>query len=321
MELIEEAGRQGAFDARPDVIFVTSMVSGGDLRALLPVGLRNCPLVIYMHENQAVYPFRSTTSMQKSRDHQFALTNLTSLAAADLVIWNSHWNQESFCEGIEELLDKSPDGKLRQVRGWVSEKSIVCWPPVEPPNGVLHNTQEADNTGRGRMATGITRIVWPHRWEHDKGPNTLLRLARYLRHRSPGRYRWTLLGEQYRKIPRSLDRFLDEFTGDIDHAGWVESREEYWSHLKRCDWVLSTARHEFFGIAVVEAMLAGCLPWLPNRLSYPEITPAVAHGLSPEGSIVDRAEVQQCLLKHLEPCVPRLAVGNLDNHLETIAGR
>ena len=63
--------------------------------------------------------------------------------------------------------------------------------------------------------------------------------------------------------------------------GYVESKGEYWKWLAKADWVLSTADHEFFGIAVVEALFAGCLPWLPEKLSYPELLPACARGLTP----------------------------------------
>jgi hypothetical protein len=63
--------------------------------------------------------------------------------------------------------------------------------------------------------------------------------------------------------------------------GYVESKSEYWKWLHKADWVLSTANHEFFGIAVVEALFAGCLPWLPEKLSYPELLPACARGLTP----------------------------------------
>jgi glycosyltransferase involved in cell wall biosynthesis len=41
--------------------------------------------------------------------------------------------------------------------------------------------------------------------------------------------------------------------------------------------VVSTAEHEFFGIAVVEAMAAGAFPVLPDRLVYPERIPDSHH--------------------------------------------
>jgi hypothetical protein len=35
--------------------------------------------------------------------------------------------------------------------------------------------------------------------------------------------------------------------------------------------VLSTSRHEFFGVSVMEAIFMGCAPVLPRRLTYPAI--------------------------------------------------
>lgn len=321
LELVSQAAEEGKLEARPDVIFATSMVSVGDLRALLPRDFRDCPIVLYMHENQAAYPFRWSTRHEEERDHQFALKNLNSIAVADSVIWNSRWNKDSFCRAIESLLRRSPDGSLGNVSGWIDDKSCVRWPPVDRPDEVLHNTADGDNSGPFLNGHGNNRIVWPHRWEHDKGPDTLLRLARFLESKSPGQYTWVLLGEQFRRIPEPLQEFLHEFRGAIDHAGWVQSKHEYWSILRDCGWVLSTARHEFFGIAVVESMLAGCLPWLPRRLSYPEIVPEALWGISPAKPPEDSDEARRMLSAHLSATKPSRALGEIDGLLTEVASR
>ena len=44
--------------------------------------------------------------------------------------------------------------------------------------------------------------------------------------------------------------------------------------MNDADIALSTADHEFFGISMVEAAMAGCYCLVPNRLSYPELFPS-----------------------------------------------
>jgi glycosyltransferase involved in cell wall biosynthesis len=41
--------------------------------------------------------------------------------------------------------------------------------------------------------------------------------------------------------------------------------------------VVSSALQENFGISIVEAVRHGCIPLLPQRLSYPEIMPKDLH--------------------------------------------
>jgi hypothetical protein len=43
--------------------------------------------------------------------------------------------------------------------------------------------------------------------------------------------------------------------------------------LSAHDFVLSTADQEFQGLAIQEAMASGCIPVVPDALSYPEYIP------------------------------------------------
>jgi len=299
IEMTDEVKKQGI--EKPDAIFVTSLTDVAALRSALPQGWRDVPIILYMHENQLAYP------TSDERDASFAFTNLQSVVTADLAIFNSKWNLDSFIAGIESLLEKSWDTSLNNIGERVRAISTVAWVPIElPPEDlrVLHNT---NNAGRSNES-GPIRIVWPHRWEHDKGPEKLLQLAR--EHSEKLNLRWIILGEQFTEIPESLKVFRDEFRERIDHMGYVESKGEYWKWLSKADWVLSTADHEFFGIAVVEALLAGCLPWLPQKLSYPELLPACARGLTPTKDPVQ--EITPSIYEHLRKAMAKNATERID---------
>tara|TARA_X000001036_G_scaffold99053_1_gene92089 strand:- start:617 stop:1678 length:1062 start_codon:yes stop_codon:yes gene_type:complete len=284
-EMVDAVIAQGI--SIPDVIFCTSLTDVAALRAALPKAWRALPVVLYMHENQVAYP------TQDARDASYSFTNLQSVLTADLAIYNSKWNLDSFVTGIESLLDKSWDTTLKDIGNRIRDNATVAWVPVELPpedSRILHNL---NNSG----TRDATRIVWPHRWEHDKGPDHLLALAR--EHTTKLNLRWIILGEQFSEIPESLKIFEDEFQDRIDHMGYVESKAEYWKWLAKADWVLSTANHEFFGIAVAEALFAGCLPWLPERLSYRELLPACARGLTPSRQIDSPEGITKQILEHL----------------------
>ncbi len=90
-------------------------------------------------------------------------------------------------------------------------------------------------------------------------------------------FRLNVIGESFRERPEVFDHAREEFADRIDVWGYRESREDYLAVLRASDVVVSTARHEFFGIGVVEAVLAGCIPLLPDRLAYPEVLGAHEH--------------------------------------------
>jgi glycosyltransferase involved in cell wall biosynthesis len=317
MREVEPEERQESNHSPFDAVFATSLLSVADLRAVLSAELRKRPFLVYMHENQLAYP--PGERGVDPRDVHFGLTNLTSVLAADHVLWNSHWNLESFLSGIRELLRHAPDLVLDEdaLAERIRAKSAVVWPPVETPPA---NAASGGEAGRVLHNTSAPqRVVWPHRWEHDKGPDELLEVAREVRRQGVA-LRWTILGWSHEtQRPPAMDAFLEEFADDIDHAGYANDRAGYWRHLRRSDWVLSTAKHEFFGIAVVEALLAGCLPWLPDRLSYPEILPDCARGLSPMNPPEDADAVREAIEEHLAPARAERAVARLDEVVEQLA--
>lgn len=290
---------------RPDVIFTTSLLNVAELRASLPRGWRDVAIVLYMHENQVAYPTRAGADAA-ARDVHFGITNLVSLASADQVIWNSRWNRDSFITGMEAVLRHAPNDDGRDLlRDLAATDPVIIWPPVEPVGSM------------GDVERCGVRVAWPHRWEHDKGPDELLELAR--RWTVKEGLRWTILGAEFAERPPALAVFLEEFSEHIDHVGHCADRGEYLDLLRACDWVLSTATHEFFGIAVVEAMLCGCLPWLPDRLSYPELLPTCGRGLRPGKSMVDPASVRGATAEHLAPAAASSAVASLDALIERTA--
>ena len=168
-------------------------------------------------------------------------------------------------------MPRHPFDDLRHV----SCSNNVAWCPVEVPKPEFPSPIEA---------AASPLVVWPHRHEHDKGPDLLLDLARSHRGNS---IRWALLGERFDQVPEGIKRFREEFAHSIVFDG-CPSRNIYESILGSADWVCSTARHEFFGLAVVESMFAGCMPWVPSGLSYRELLPAAARGLSPATPPDDR---------------------------------
>jgi len=123
---------------------------------------------------------------------------------------------------------------------------------------------------------GRLQIVWNHRWEYDKGPERLLALVRRLSASGPP-FRLHVVGRPFRRVPPALGSLAEELPpGDPRRGAWgrIEDERDYRSLLAGADVVLSTALHDFQGLAVLEGMAAGCVPVVPDRQAYPEWVPA-----------------------------------------------
>jgi|25_taG_2_1085351.scaffolds.fasta_scaffold02507_2 glycosyltransferase involved in cell wall biosynthesis len=241
-----------------DLIIATSMVDLATLRGLHP-RLANTPCLLYMHENQFAFPVSS--GQNASADPQ--MVNLYSALSANCVVFNSGWNQDSFLDGVvsfcQKLPDRVPEGLIETLR----DKSRVIPVPIE-------DRLFADRPPL--LGRTCPHLLWNHRWEYDKGPDRLLNFLQVLEQRSVP-FRLSVVGERFRSYPKAFDRIQEQFGPCIEHWGFLESREDYDQLLRQADMVVSTALHDFQGLAMLEAMAAGCMPLAPDRLAYREYVP------------------------------------------------
>lgn len=238
-----------------DLIWTTSMVDVAELRGLLPTELRALPIVAYFHENQLAYPVRK----HSQRNQHFSLINWVSALCADENWFNSAYNARTFLTGLEAMLRKMPDESSLDTLERIKLKSRI-----ESPIVAVSET--------GQQRPGPLHIAWVGRWEHDKRPDVFFSALRKLRDAGT-EFGLSCFGQSFRQWPVDFSSAREEFGEIIEHFGFVENRSEYERALSRCDVVVSTAEHEFFGVALLEGTALGCLPVVPNRLVYPEIYP------------------------------------------------
>lgn len=241
-----------------DVIFASTFVNLAEFRGLAGGALARTPAVVYFHENQLAYPNQHVAEW----DFQFPLTNITSALSAERCLFNSRWNLEGFLDRIPGFLRGFPDHQPRNVVERIAEKSSVLAPPFDP----------AVFAGAGVSRGPLPRIVWPHRWEHDKDPEAFFQAVKILAEEGLD-FQVAVAGQAFKDVPAPILSAEETLGSRLVHLGQPESREAYAGLLSTCDISVSTARNEFFGIAMVESAYAGCWPLVPHRLAYPEVYP------------------------------------------------
>ncbi len=245
--------------ARYDRIICSSYVDVAAFRGLAPGWVREVPLITYFHENQFVYPVQ----VEDERDAHFALTNVTTALASDRLAFNSTYNLTSFLKGAERLIKRSPDLRLDYAYKLIHDNSTVLYPGIDFSMIDAEQNYERDSA---------PVIVWNHRWEHDKNPELFFSALFKLDDESVD-FKLVVLGQSFENSPKIFQEAKKKLAHKILQFGYVEQKQDYARWLRKSDIVVSTAKHEFFGISVIEAVRAGCRPLLPNRLSYPELFP------------------------------------------------
>ncbi|MEZ4657507.1 MAG: DUF3524 domain-containing protein [Caldilineaceae bacterium] len=314
IELAAQARAALASDASsgaPDAIIATDMVNLpawlGLLRRHLPRGI---PILYYMHENQLTYPWRPG----EKPDLTYAMFNWSSQLCADRIAFNSRYHLESWFDEVPRLLKHFPDYNQLQLIDQVRANSMVL--PVgircdrlAPVGGHADFDETAGASFPTRPTGQAPLIVWNQRWEYDKRPDRFFALL-YRLDEVGVPFQLAVAGENFRNIPREFEEAQEKLQKRIVHWGYLDSYDDYVNLLRRADLVISTAIHEFFGISILEAIVAGAFPLLPHRLSYPELIPAALH---PACLYADEDDLFAKALHRLQ--APRCAPPALRNHV------
>jgi len=286
------AGQLRDQDTAVDVVFASDMLDVAAFRSLALGTVGTLPLVLYFHENQLTYP----DERRRDADYHFAFTNLTSALAADAVWFNSNYHRTQFLDGMRDFLSRMPDYAPVDAVDLVKAKSCVHSPGV------------AQCPVRGPRRPGPLRILWSARWEADKNPETFFEALSVLAARGVEFELSVVGGACGPTTPAVFAAAREELRPCITQWGYVEDRSGYESVLQEADVVVSTAIHEFFGIAIAEAVAAGAFPVVPDRLAYPELLQDVGDAAR-ERFFYDGSTAQ--LVERLEDAADRVKQGDL----------
>lgn len=245
----------------PEVLLVSDMVHLPALLGFLRRDLGDPAVALYLHENQLTHP----VGPRDRPDESLALANWLSMAVADRVLVNSEAQLADLTRELPKLLGRALDHGHAPRLPEVLDRCEVL------PVGVDLDGIAPD----GHPPPRDPLVVWNHRWDREKRPDRLFSALVHLAEEGVA-FRLALAGENLRTDPQEFDWIQRRLGARVVHVGAL-SVGGYRALLARSDVTVSTADHETFGIAAVEAMAAGCVPLLPDRLSYPEIVPGHWH--------------------------------------------
>lgn len=258
-----------------DFLIVSDMLDLPAFLALTRPRFERTPILAYFHENQMTYPRLKGTKFNS----WFGQINYLTALAADAVAFNSEFHRQDFLGALKALLVQPNNWLTAEGVAEIEVKSLVfpvgvdlSWIP-EPETPSQRPPSQAWR--RGSEGEGRT-ILWNHRWEFDKAPELFARALHHLRDRGVP-FRLIIAGEPGDNPSPAITNLPEQFPNEIDHFGFASSKQEYARLLQRSDIIVSTTRHEFFGVGMVEAMAAGCIPCVPNRYNYPALVPKALH--------------------------------------------
>lgn len=246
-----------------DLVLAGSMTNLPAFIALTNPRFAHVPIVLYMHENQLTQPLPDG----ENRDVTYCYINYLSVLAADFVFFNSEFHKKTFLDALPGFLAQFPDYQQSESIAKIDKKSNLLYPGVN-----LKVFESAVENRKKRASRENPVIVWNQRWSFDKDPEKFFRVIDKLDD-SECVFDLILAGDHQHDQQERFEMAWKRYGSRILHYGYVENDEQYGNLLQKGDFVISTAHHEFFCTAILEAVYCGCHPLLPRQLTYPEIIP------------------------------------------------
>lgn len=160
--------------------------------------------------------------------------------AADRIVFNSGFNRDSFLNNITTFARLQSNLKLSDIKRKIESKCCVLHYPIsfdKMPSRLERNCDSNE-----------LRLLWPHRWEHDKNPKLMADVLIELNRRKIP-FSISMVGEQYDERPICFEEIHSKLSSKVNFFGYL-SREDYLKCLIDSDIVISTADHEFYGVSM-----------------------------------------------------------------------
>jgi len=244
----------------PDLILATDMLNLPVFQALAEP---QCPIHMYFHENQFTYPWSpNDEDVELQRDKHYGFINYSSALCADHVYFNSKFHLDSFFIGLEDFLRQFPDYREIQNIERIRKKSSV-----------LHlgmDLKKFDEYKIEKKASDPPLILWNHRWEHDKNPETFFNVMEKLSKKGL-HFQLAVLGQEFKKELPCFTKARKSVKNNIVQFGYAKTFADYAKWLWKADILPVTSNQDFFGGSIMEAVYCKTFPLLPRHLTYPEL--------------------------------------------------
>ncbi|XP_053925450.1 glycosyltransferase-like domain-containing protein 1 isoform X8 [Cuculus canorus] len=263
------------------ILFASSVLNLAELVALRP-DLGKLKKVLYFHENQLIYPVQKC----QERDFQYGYNQILSCLVADMVVFNSAFNMESFLTSIGKFMKLIPDHRPKDLEKIIRPKCQVLYFPVRFPD--VSRFMPQHKLARLEKIIGVKRNGDAYPLEDLPGQEKSRTLGGLMRnskaHRESGlcEAQPGLHTTQREDLPSPLRALARLNKSDASEStNPCQEEEEDKQHLTfNISNILSGEDYQQRPLHIawphrwIEAVYCGCYPLCPKALVYPEIFPA-----------------------------------------------